>query len=149
MVSKFSPKFFVPTYIVRKLPVVFTQTKIMPSRRCCKPKCAPPRHTKCNKTVDVKLDYCPKARVKRRCARPASFDVVLDLCAKPTCCIRQKCETKSLGSCKQQCVFTVDLNCDFDCSPCIVKRECNAGATFDLEVDIDSTTTCKARPSRC
>lgn len=106
-------------------------------------------HLSCETGVDVDLSYCPRVRTKRFCKRNTSFDVVLDMCARPRCCIRQKHQQKKLGACREQCVFTVDVDCDFDCQPCIVKCKENPRASFDLEVDIDTRTRCHQRKKRC
>lgn len=105
-----------------------------------------PKHLSCSTGVDTTLKYKPSVRTKNFCKRGTSFDIVLDLCAKPTCHLRQNCNKRTLGSCKQQCSFTVDLDCPFTCDPHIVRCGGNPHASFDLEVDIETESTCKARP---
>jgi len=100
----------------------------------------------CDTKVDVDLQACPKIKCNEVCHRNACFDVALDIETKPRCHITHK-KSKKISDCKERCIFTVNIDCDYKCKPKIM-NECNfPRATFDLEVDTKTKQICRAK--RC
>lgn len=98
----------------------------------------------CDTKVDVELKACPKVKCNEICQRNACFDVALDIETKPRCHITHK-KSKKISDCKERCVFTVNIDCDYKCKPKIM-NECHfPSATFDLEVDTKTKQICKTR----
>lgn len=100
----------------------------------------------CDTKVDVDLEACPKVKCTEVCHRNASFDVALDIETKPRCHITHK-KSKKVSDCKERCVFTVNIDCDYKCKPKILNQCHFPSATFDLEVDTKTKQVCRARRS--
>jgi len=98
----------------------------------------------CDTKVNVDLEACPSVKCTKVCQRNANFDVALDIKTKPRCHIVHK-KTKRISDCKERCIFTVNIDCDYKCKPKILS-ECHfPQATFDLEVDTKTKQFCRAK----
>ncbi|ARF08280.1 hypothetical protein Catovirus_1_330 [Catovirus CTV1] len=98
----------------------------------------------CDTKVDVDVLACPSVKCTKVCQKNACFDVALDIQTKPRCHITHK-KSKKISDCKERCIFTVNIDCDYKCKPKIL-NDCHfPQATFDLEVDTKTKQICKAR----
>lgn len=100
----------------------------------------------CDTKVDVDLEANPTVTCKRTCSRSSNFDIALDIETRPRCSISHKSSTR-VSDCKERCVFTVNVDCDYTCKPTILNKCSFPKATFDLA--IETKTKQKIRPRRC
>lgn len=98
----------------------------------------------CDTKVDVDVEAKPRIKCKEYCQRNACFDVALDIETKPKCYISHK-KSKKISDCKERCIFTVNLDCDYKCKPKILNDCRFPSARFDLEVDTITKQICKAK----
>lgn len=98
----------------------------------------------CDTKVNVDLEAFPSVKCTKVCQRNAKFDVALDIKTKPRCHIVHK-KTKRISDCKERCIFTVNIDCDYKCKPKILSDCHFPQATFDLEVDTKTKQICKAK----
>jgi hypothetical protein len=96
--------------------------------------------------VEVKVDVSPSVKCKEKDSKNTSFEVELDIKTKPSCSIREKkthheCESK----CATKCTFVVDVDVDFKCESKITKHPGTPRAKFDLDVKIETESSCKAK----
>lgn len=110
---------------------------------------SPPCHLSCSTAVRTETQYTPQVSVRNVCKQDTSFDVELDICAKPRCYISQQPSIQSCDPCRHTCKFTVALCCPVSCTPRITNCAPGPSANFDLVVDIDTKSRCMKSGSSC
>lgn len=110
----------------------------------CDPKCK----TTCDAQVEVAVKAEPRVHCTQSAARNCNFDLAMDLTTKPHCRIRHL-GNKKLGTCKERCVFRVDLDIDYQCRAEVLNCPKECKATFDLDAIVPIKQKCKKVNTGC
>lgn len=107
--------------------------------------------TKCDTDLRVDVDVTPKVCCQQTDElTKTSFDIEVDIKSRPSCCIREKTVNFARDNkCSNKCFFTVDVEVDFECKTKVTEPTRNPYAKYDLDVKIDTESSCQAAKTCC